>query len=301
MSKRFPFDWLDVLAGMTTAHGLPDLGESKLILVSDSREKNGFVIDSVLCTTERSLLEWEQRRQIIRRWYPLDSHGLHYKSLGPSSPHWGAVQPSLHSAAKLNGLLLVVRMSKELVAANSKAVSSIQAKGLSKTNHPWKPDQYVYMVHVVSLVSTLIGLVAKPGQDVHWISDHEPSFYNADQREDIFRAAGHATGISMHHRLGRTSLSTPLMPSYSEQSRDLVSIVDLSAGSMGDTLEVTTHTSDTNSTVHIDHIVEPRRRDKVRAIASWFFSPGIGELNRLVFDASLTSEHRLSVTLVKSR
>lgn len=285
LKRETRFLWYEGVGRILREQGVPDLSGSRLLVVSDTREKDGYIIDSVLCTNEASMAPWEERRKAIRAHHVLGDHGLHYKELRPDFGPWAAVWPSLHSAAMLHGLAVVVRTPKALSDMNRSMIAGIQAQGLSVTAHEWKPHCYAEMVSTASLIALCVGLCSVEGQALHWLSDHNEAFRNPEQRNDMLNSMNRALRINVPHALGPTSISTPLLPEYAEDARDLVAIVDLFAGAVGDTME------DVPSPVNDDAVVwqpgeNERRATKVGTINHWFFMEKGYPLRRRAFDLS---------------
>ena len=299
-----PFPWHAQVAKFIDENGTPDLSGSKLIIASDSRMKDGYVIDSVLCTNEKNFLEWAKRSVQIREHHALDEHGLHYKSLRYGSTFWNALWPSLHSACLMEGVAVVMRTKKSLVDENISIVEALLAAGLGSTNHDLMVNQYATVVGVSSLVGAVVGAVSSPEQDVHWISDHEPPFGKDDQREDILNFIGRATGLSTPHGLGRASLITPLLVADQPLwARDFVAVVDLFAGGVGDALE-DAKMDETGERALWKPGDDKRRSMKSGIISNWFWLDNFNPLKRLAVDVELSKndsgDRKFSVSWVKS-
>jgi len=299
-----PFPWHAQVVKFIHDKGAPNLSGSKLIITSDSRQKDGYVIDSVLCTNEKNFLEWAERSEQIREHHALGSHGLHYKSLRYGSTFWNALRPSLHSACLMEGVAVVMRTEKQLVEENIRIVQDLMAKGFSTTKHDWKAKPFTEMVGITGLVGAIVGAVSTPGQDVQWISDHEPPFGKDDQLHDVLGFIGRATGISTSHGLGRASVSTPLtVTDRPLWARDFVAIVDLFAGGVGDALQDATKDEATEHALW-EPGGDERRSMKSGTISNWFWLDHYNPLKRLAIDVQLSKgegqQPKLSVSWVQS-
>lgn len=303
-SSNRPFPWHAQVVRFIHEYGAPDLSGSRLMIASDSRAKDGYVIDSVVCTNERNFLKWAERSEQIRQHHPLDDHGLHYKSLRYGSSFWNALWPSLHSACLMEGVAVVMRTEKQLIDSNIRIVQELISQGLSSTNHDWKAKSFTEMVGIAGLVGAIVGAVSSPSQGVHWISDHEPAFGKSDQFQDVLNFIGRASGISTPHELGRTSVSTPLLvKDHPLWARDFVAIVDLFAGGVGDALQDASVDEDTGRAMWEPGENE-RRSMKSGIISNWFWLDSYTPLKRLAIDVQLSKDYghppKLSVSWVKS-
>lgn len=248
-------------------------------------------------------MEWAKRSMEIRQHHRLDEHGLHYKALRYGSTFWKAVWPSLHSACLMDGVAVVMRTEKKLVDENIRIVENLLSKGISSTNHEWKAKPFTEMVGIATLVGIIVGEVSSPGQEVHWISDHEPPFGKDDQLQDILNFVGRATAMSTPHGLGRASVSTPLLEVGNPLlARDLVAIVDLFAGGVGDALKVASMNEDTGYCCW-EPVEGQRRSMKSGTISNWFWLDNYNPLKRLAIDVQLSENgekgQTLSVTWVR--
>ncbi|MBL7985405.1 MAG: hypothetical protein JNM91_10425, partial [Flavobacteriales bacterium] len=229
--------WNSLMRGLLDGMELPYSDGSCLWVASDSSEKAGHFIDSILCVEESTLGEWEHRRRIIRDIYELDDHGLHYKELHTNSNQWPALHPTLEAAILLRGVCIVVALPRSVRQIAEVAMQAAMDNGAGDMEHNWKAWNYMNYMRHTALVASLIGELSSPGQDVHWLSDHEPPFNKPEMTQDIVSMFLKALRINVAHELGETTLSTPLLhPDATGAKRDLLAIPDLAAGGIGDAL-----------------------------------------------------------------
>ena len=234
-NQNHPFPWLKTLSDILTPVR-PDLSGSPLVITSDSRKKDGYVIDAVYCTNNDCLIPWMSRSKKIRSANNLNGRGLHYKDLRHGGNHWTALQPTIHSASLTKGVAIIMFYSEEVHLMNQKVISKAINSSLPRTKHRWKTGPLVEIVGMVSLLASVIGIMSHPQQRVHWISDHELLFEKEKQLADLNSFLNHSISLCCENELGLCSIETTRLPEPEDWKFDITAIPDLFAGGMGDVI-----------------------------------------------------------------
>jgi len=283
MSEYKPFPWFNTISQQIRANGPHSLRGEELVFSSDSSFKNGYVVDAMLCTDMQSLDEWRLRNEEIRNHHALGMHGLHYKDLKPTQENWAAIWPTMKSAAMLRGVAVVVRTPPSMIDPNVQIVVDLKKKGLMNHKHDWKAMEYVKMVGLTSLLGAIAGAVCTERSSVLWVSDSDPMFNNSDQLEDIKDAVTHALDVHVSHEMGSVEVRTKRKPQSDQWAFDLVNILDLYAGAVGDVLFESTVSDDGKRTEWTPSLND-RRNMKIANVGEWFIKDIHNPLMRYTFD-----------------
>jgi len=299
-----PFPWFETITEQIKASGPYDLRGDELIFSSDSSYKDGYFVDAMLCTDRASLIEWQARNEDIRKNHALDSHGLHYKDLRSNHESWSALWPTMKSASMLRGVAVIVRTPPQMVDSNVRIVEELRAKGLMSHEHDWKPLEYVKMVGLASLLGAIAGAVCTGSKSICWVSDSEPMFNNEEQLADIRGRVDHSLTINLPYSMGPVEVRTKRKPNHDQWAFDLVNILDLYAGSIGDLLKQSKGRDD-NQRSHWEPGENERRNMNIGNIANWVLQDTHNPLKRHAFDLGPFLRDgdviRHSVTVVSGR
>ncbi|MEZ4791334.1 MAG: hypothetical protein R2811_15165 [Flavobacteriales bacterium] len=262
---------------------MSDVHGEQLIFASDSSFKNGYIVDAMLCTDLQSFDDWKQRSEEIRQYNALNQKGLHYKELRPGMDDWPALWPTLKSASMMRGVAVVVRTPPEMSQANDQIVKSLIQLGMNTGRHNWKVSEYVKMVGLASLVGAIAGAIPQDIRSVRWVSDSDPMFNHADQLLDIKEAVEHALELNDKKSVREIEIRTKHKPQPDQWAFDLVNVLDLYAGAVGDILFESEVDKDISRSLWSPGENE-RRNMKIANIGGWFLQDNYNPLRRYTFD-----------------
>ena len=136
----------------------------------------------------------------------------------------------------------------------------------------WTPSSFETMMRVVTFISVFIAGLCKPGQNVYWITDHDDFTATPQRMEDTRRMLGIFTGMFVNWQLGELGFGTTQLDEGDRFEEDLVSIPDLVAGSVAET--ITALLSRYGTMGNIDLLV-PKVASKAETIMDWFCESGM--------------------------
>lgn len=220
----------------------PDLrGAGDITVASDygGDTKSKYRTYSYLMVPETQLLEnWNQKRWQVRREYSLGTSELSYEDIG-GTVHDQAVWESLRLADTLDGLLCVVAVHSSIKTLFDVSKYPDPIEVANEEFRKWKPGDYERMRRISWLLSLFVHGLIDRTQSVKWISDED----NIVQRDRLAltRRYVQATMKRLGNRPNRLFASNDTrpyqdLPPSSFFFKDLLSIPDLAAGTVADTL-----------------------------------------------------------------
>jgi hypothetical protein len=213
---------------------------------------------------------WMRERIHVREKYLHDDRRMSFKGLNDSYRR-NALIPFLKAADHIRGLSIVFAIDKRV--RNFGGFEGLQ-EWLTREEiigAKWKTDSFNRMVTVTHVISVLLGLITKKGQNVTWISDADETFATESHRQDCAKLMGRFSSLYVHHGMGQLAIGTTELDEGDRLEEDLAAIPDLSAGAISELL-----TSVRNELGNIPGIpyLGPRKVSrKTEVITDWLFTP----------------------------
>lgn len=208
---------------------LPDLRRgTDLIAASDySGEHRGARYDVLSCLLidAGSLGGWDRAREVVRRRWLKDGRRLAFKNLRDRR-HAQAIPGFLDAAEQLRGVVLTVALSKRLGP-----VFATPGRDRGPLCARWNDAVLEKVLRVTSVLSLLLAGLARPAQNVFWITDDDAIAATQDHLRDLTTALAYVSADYLTHDLGHLRCSTTsIQDESSRRIEDLASIPDLIAG-----------------------------------------------------------------------
>lgn len=230
--------------GITTAlqeeFVFKEFGE--IVIVSDYKEEDtDYFTYAFLCTTKSLLHVWHDHIKDLRENFGLGKRQMAYKKLKNDRIRLQALPKWLSLINRLGGHLIVVSVDKKL--------SSVFATDLKELDEYMKVQGFTMWrnskvkeraLRITHLVSYLMSLCTRDGQNFYWITDRDPIVDNLDQREGLRQLFERVYPIYLNRSLGKIQFLVPIPEILDERLKlfveDVLSIPDLVCGAISEGL-----------------------------------------------------------------
>lgn len=147
------------------------------------------------------------------------------------------VMPRLLSAADtISGLLLVVLIHKSVGRLFTPSVDVSFLDEQLKPIATWPPSTLERALCACNFVSLLLAGLSRSGQHVLWITDADDMVANELRHRQFVHLFGAVSSSYLDHDLGHLRIGTTASDTGKRDVEDFVSIADLAAGAVCDTL-----------------------------------------------------------------
>ena len=221
---------------------LAAFGNQSLGVFSDySGEGSGrYFVYSVLVCGFNMRTPFEARTAEIRRRFNLGSKEISYKDLKMGQMR-RALRGYLAAADVLPGFLCTVAVDKRIESvfgtesdARRRLVTVLEGARLGM----WKPGVAEKLLRVVHMAAYLVALLGRNGQRVFWMTDNDEICPTPSHHLNLLEAFSRV--LSIYQRPGLQSESIGGATPFAErciEMNDLLSLPDLAAGALGDSLQ----------------------------------------------------------------
>jgi hypothetical protein len=147
-----------------------------------------------------------------------------------------ALVPFLEASDEIEGLYLNIGVRKEIknLYIDKKAFESVQNKGVLKGS--WSAKSLENMFRIVHFVSLVIAGLAKPNQNIYWISDEDEILANPTRSSDVAGLISALTSLYVEHSLGELGVGTTRLDEGDRLEEDFAAVSDLAAGAVSEML-----------------------------------------------------------------
>jgi len=189
-------------------------------------QESDYQVAAFLLIDRSSIMEsWEAERLAIRADHFGDDRRFAFKKLGDRARQ-KALGPFLQATEKLNGIVFCAAIDKALMSSNF----GYQLTGPVAS----KPLVLAKATRIAVLGSLLVGGLAAPGQELHWITDDDEIASN----DAVIKDFGGLVGWTMHEH-GPAGMAEPIIGIAGKfddglRAEDLCSIPDLVGGAMSE-------------------------------------------------------------------
>jgi hypothetical protein len=195
---------------------------------------------------------------------------MSFKNLNDSNRR-AALVPFLEAADEIRGISIVFSIDKQVehFGGFDGSLEGLRERKIIRGN--WKSHSFERMITVTHIISVLLGMLTKEGQNVTWISDADDLFATDMHKQDCARMMGTFGGLYVRHCMGTLAIGTTELDEGDRYEEDLAAIPDLAAGGVGELLN--------NISIEYGKVpgiafLGPRNlSEKSDLITSWFFHP----------------------------
>ena len=230
--------WMGTFNRILSEAKLPELNGSTLYVTSDYSGYDGgsryFVISILVADLDNSAC-WECFRRSVRSRYMADGRRMSFKKLNDAN-RLKALVPFLEASDEIEGLCLSIGIRKEIknLYIDKKAFESVRNKGVLKGS--WSAKSLENMFRIVHFVSLVIAGLAKPNQNIYWISDEDEILANPTRSSDVTRLISALTSMYVEHNLGELGVGTTRLDEGDRLEEDFAAVADLAAGAVSEML-----------------------------------------------------------------
>lgn len=224
---------------MADASALPDLHRGNLLLIgsdySGQHKTSAYEAMAFLIADWSSSVRWRAAQSIIRSVLMPDDRRFGFKHMNDGVRL--QVLPRLLSAAdSISGLMLVVLLHKSLGDLFSPSVDLKLLDDRLKPMASWPASTLERALRACHFVSLLLGGLSRAGQHVVWITDADDIVANEVRHRQLVALFGAVSAPYLSHDLGHMRIATTASDAGKRDVEDFVSIADLAAGAVCDTL-----------------------------------------------------------------
>ncbi len=230
------FSWVQSVFDLISEVNIPYINGPTIYVTSDysgDHNKSSYQVISFLFSDLENSRLWEERRKIIRSNYLGNRRRMSFKKLGDTKRK-KALTPFLCAANEINGLLVSIAINKKIknLYINSLTYNKMKNDGFLKGR--WKLSSLENMFRIVHFASLLIAGIAKPKQNIYWISDNDPIAASHVHKEDTAKLLSSFTSKYVQFELGELGFGTTDIDEGDFIEEDLTAIPDLVSGALAE-------------------------------------------------------------------
>jgi len=230
--------WMGTFNRILSESTLPELSGSTLYVTSDYSgydSKSKYFVISILVADLDNSVRWECFRRSVRSTFMADGRRMSFKKLNDVN-RLKALVPFLEASDEIEGLCLSIGIRKEIknFYIDKKVFESVQNKGVLKGN--WSAKSLENMFRIVHFISIVIAGLAKPNQNIYWISDEDEILANPMRSSDVARLISAFTSMYVKHNLGELGVGTTRLDEGDRLEEDFAAVADLAAGAISEML-----------------------------------------------------------------
>ena len=222
---------------------------------------------------------WMKERSQLRAQMLRDGRRFSYKTL-QEKQRSAVLLPFLDAANLIPGLLVVVLTRKSIESLFKKTGRIERSDPEIQLLAHWAPHVVEKLLRICHFLSLFIAGLSREGQDVLWITDEDDIVANRMKHEELTNVFGRISNHYLLHTLRNFRLATTASDTGKRDVEDFVSIADLAAGAVCESLNAYIR----NDTIPIPDVVLPipRKIDKKAIDVLNWFSDQSPALKRLV-------------------
>jgi len=229
--------WQQYLATKVIEHGFPTSRGRALYIASDVSSSPSIdyeVFTFVVIDLDESP-GWPTAIQAVRDRFLPDGRRMSYKKLSDRQRQ-DAFFPFLHAADVLRGICVSVAIRKTIrFLVGDKRFLSEHASMLG-LHASWNRRSAERMLRISYLLAFFLAAYTRHGQHLIWISDEDEIFANERFSLDTGNMFTKMLHTYARHSFGDISIGTTAIDPGDRMEEDLVSIADIVAGGVGETL-----------------------------------------------------------------
>ena len=188
-NDEWPFRWVPRLVEKLRERHLVPIDTSHIWISSDysgAQHSSRFFLIGVLIADAGNLTNWQMKRVALRQQFLNDGRRMSFKNLNDGNRR-AALIPFLDAADEIRGLSIVFAVDKRIQHFGGFDGFHHELKERNIILGNWKSLSFGRMITVTHIISVLLGMVTKEGQNVTWISDADDMFATELHRRDCAR------------------------------------------------------------------------------------------------------------------
>jgi hypothetical protein len=270
---EWPFQWVPHLVAKLRERNLVAIDAPNLWVASDysgAQRGSRFFLIGVHIGNSGDSSDWERLRLAVRQRYLSDGRRMSFKALNDGQRR-AALKPFLNAADAIRGVSVVFAIDKRLhhFAGFDGFHQELKERNIILGN--WKSLSFERMVTVTHIISVLLGLVTKEGQNVTWISDADDLFATEVHKRDCAKMMSTFSSLYVRHGMGQMGIGTTDLDEGDRFEEDFTAIPDLAAGAVGELFNKMC--LEFGKVPGITTLAPRNLSRKSDLITSWFFHP----------------------------
>lgn len=248
--------------------GLPCFSGSETLLIasdySGEHKEAPCYVFSFLITTLASWEAWENERTSLRKEFLPDSRRMSFKNL--KDTHRKAALPSyLQAANKIDGISYSLVIDKKEARLFHLDLSAPHLSAYKK----WPPNVLNKACTIVVMLGILLAKLAKPGQNVLWVTDEDSIAANDERLTELTQLFAWVVSSQIPFMLGHARCCTAKSDTH-KQLEDLLFIPDAVSGALS---EQFTRSRISQPVENVFWISRADFSEKTRDITWWYAAP----------------------------
>ena len=285
---------------------LPDLRNSeRLIVASDyggEHSKSGHLTISFIIASVDGCAKWNQDRLAVRSKLLGGDRTMSYKALGDSVKA-NALMPFLRAADSIPGLCVTLAIDKSAPEFYESSVPLDMSNPQFAPFHKWRPSVLRKALTISHLIGLFVAGLARPGQDLYWVTDNDDIAANRDRLGDLTKLFVWTIADHLAFNLRHVRCGTDAIDDGGRFVVDFISIADLSAGAVYDFMEYKKRAG-IELSKQVSPIPPNTIKDKSRTILWWYSEKTKWNLKRILFTITpggINAKWRISRVNIASR
>jgi hypothetical protein len=269
-----PFNWVKSAEKIIKSERIPQLSGDSIYIASDysgQHKSSRYETYSVLFLDMTKIYDWELARRGLRKIHLPDQRRLSYKGLGDKHKQDFLV-PFLQESSLLHGVLVtfVVNKSVKVLCADEQNFASIlKTYNLSGS---WKYRGFEQMLRIINFVCILSAGLAKPKQEISWITDEDELMANDNKSKDVQYMIGKFASLYSNNLASCTlALGSAVIDPGDRLEEDIIALADLSAGAVCDMVNTLSNHSGGKIFPELAIPYSKSFSDKTEIILDWYF------------------------------
>ncbi len=267
---------------------LPDLDGSTLYFTSDYsgyERKSKYWVYSLLIVDIDKCTDWEIMRRRVRNSFLGDKRRMSFKNLNDCK-RLRALEPFLSAASRISGLCVCIAQTKKMNHSffDRDKLDQLKSRINIDDIHSarWNAESLNNMWTIVAFIAIFIAGLAKPKQNIYWVSDEDDIFANPQRSADTAKLLSALTSMYVDFNLGELGIMTTKVDEGDRFEEDLNAISDLSAGAIAELLNQMSLTGSGKVRVGLVYPMIQNISKKTEIITTWL-SNNDCNLSRLTF------------------
>jgi hypothetical protein len=272
-TEHLPYKWPKSVNRILKNETLPDLKGQLFYVTSDySGQHKGSQYEalSFFYVDLDNLNEWNRTRHVLRKRHLPDGRRISFKGLNDNNKRAFLI-PFLQASSKLNGFLLTVVVNKKIESLCLQPKELDMFTKLFELRSKWNFDSLEYILRILNFVCILSAGLARPNQEIYWITDEDSFTQDKTKLQDVQKLIGHFSGAYGNHlsecKLG---LGSATIDPGDRMEEDLLALSDLSAGAMSEIVNANSRQSGGSISTSVLLRQQAAFSDKTEIIFDWY-------------------------------
>jgi hypothetical protein len=295
--NKIIFPWSNTLNNIFSNSAVPSFDGDIIYILSDYSgdiKDSDYNIISILFIDLKNSAEWFFNQNKIRKESLLSARKMSFKNLNDRIRQQALI-PFLKNANNLSGICFSFAIKKNIknLLLTDKIFDLFKNDALF--NAKWNNKDLEKMLRVTHFISFILGGLARPNQNIYWISDEDNIFANNDRTRDLSRIVSAFTSYYIDFNLGELGVGTTQIDEGDFIEEDLSAVPDLIAGALSESITTLANNYKEHIPPKIIFKYDGEFSNKTDMILSWLFNNDY-KLKKLVilFDKYISNEYSVS-------